>query len=42
VPDLPTNMELVLLKGLAKDPAARFATAGQLASELRIVAGGRL
>ncbi|MCA9874702.1 MAG: protein kinase [Anaerolineales bacterium] len=41
-PHLPPHMEMVLLKGLAKDPAARFVTAGQLADELRVVAGGRL
>jgi tRNA A-37 threonylcarbamoyl transferase component Bud32 len=40
-PNLPTNLELILLKGLAKDPADRFPTAGQLADELRHVTGGR-
>ncbi|MBK8988913.1 MAG: protein kinase [Chloroflexi bacterium] len=38
-PNLPANLELVLLKGLAKDPAGRYATAGQLADELRRVTG---
>jgi len=40
-PTLPTNLELILLKGLTKDPADRYATAGQLADALRQVTGGR-
>jgi serine/threonine-protein kinase len=42
VPDLPVNFETVLLKGLAKDPADRFATAGQLAEAVTAVAEVRL
>ncbi|MBP6805449.1 MAG: serine/threonine protein kinase, partial [Chloroflexi bacterium] len=41
-PDLPSNLEMVLLRGLAKNPADRFSTAGQLAETLRIAVGGRL
>jgi tRNA A-37 threonylcarbamoyl transferase component Bud32 len=39
VPDLPVNFETVLLKGLAKSPEDRFATAGQLAEAVTAVAG---
>ncbi|MBE2223104.1 MAG: protein kinase, partial [Anaerolineae bacterium] len=39
VPDLPVNFETILLKGLAKEPSDRYATAGQLAGELTAVAG---
>lgn len=42
VPELPSNLEMVLLRGLAKNPADRFPTAGQLADNLRVAVGGRL
>ncbi len=42
VPDLPVHFENILLKGLAKDPADRYATAGQLAEAVTAVAGVRL
>jgi serine/threonine-protein kinase len=41
VPDLPVHFETILLKGLAKDPADRYATAGQLAEAVTAVAGVR-
>ncbi|MBP6472146.1 MAG: protein kinase [Chloroflexi bacterium] len=42
VPELPSNLEMVLLRGLAKNPVDRFPTAGQLADNLRVAVGGRL
>ena len=42
VPDLPVHFENILLKGLAKDPADRYATAGQLAEAVTAVTGVRL
>jgi serine/threonine protein kinase len=40
-PDLPVHFETILLKGLAKDPADRYATAGQLAEAVTAVIGVR-
>lgn len=34
-PDIPGNVELILLKALATNPADRFASAGEMASALR-------
>jgi serine/threonine-protein kinase len=41
-PDLPLGVEQVVLKALAKDPAARYATAGALAQTLRTVWPARM
>ncbi len=41
VPDLPIHFETILLKGLAKNPEERYATAGQLAEAVTAVAGVR-
>ncbi|MBE2199122.1 MAG: protein kinase [Anaerolinea sp.] len=38
-PDLSAEMETVLMRSLAKDPAARYATAGQMAQALLEVTG---
>lgn len=40
-PDLPPAMEEVISKALAKDPADRYAIAGDLARDLREIASGR-
>lgn len=37
-PDLPTRVEEIISKALAKDPNARFSTARELAGEVRLVA----
>jgi serine/threonine protein kinase len=42
VPDLPVGFEAVLRTGLAKNPAGRYATAGQMAEALTAVVGVRL
>ena len=41
-PSLPPAIDAFFLQALAKDPAARFQSARELASEFRAVAGGRL
>jgi serine/threonine-protein kinase len=41
VPDLPAGVEPVLLQALAKNPADRFSTTGQLAAALATAAGER-
>jgi tetratricopeptide (TPR) repeat protein len=41
VPQVPFDLELICLKCLRKDPAARYASAGQLADELRNFQEGR-
>ncbi len=41
-PDLPRALETVILRLLAKDPAQRFATAGDTATALREALGGAL
>jgi serine/threonine protein kinase len=38
-PDLPTAVDVVLAKALAKNPADRYATCGQFAEELRTALG---
>jgi len=40
-PSLPRDLETVVLKAIAKDPAARYATAGDLAEDLDAVREGR-
>lgn len=40
-PSLPRDMETIVLKALAKDPRDRFASAGELAEELRRFGEGR-
>jgi WD40 repeat protein len=39
--DLPRGLAAVMLKSLQRDPARRYATAGELAADLRAVAEGR-
>src|SRR5947209_6763338 len=39
-PDLPRDLETVLLKCLAKEPPQRYATAQELADDLRRVVNG--
>lgn len=39
--DLPAAVQAVITKALAKDPAQRYQTAGELAADLRAVAGGK-
>jgi serine/threonine protein kinase len=41
-PDLPPALESVISKALAKDPAARHATAGQLLAEFRAAVEGQV
>ncbi len=38
-PALPEAVERVILKGLAKDPAVRYQTAGEMADALRQAVG---
>ena len=40
-PRIPRDLETVVLKALAKDPGDRFATAGEMADELRRFLEGR-
>lgn len=40
-PSVPRDLETIVLKALAKDPRDRFATAGELADELRRFVEGR-
>jgi uncharacterized protein YraI len=40
-PDLPTSIEQVIFKALAKDPANRFQTAGDLAAAFRVALTGQ-
>ncbi len=40
-PSVPRDLETIILKALAKDPRDRFATAGELADELRRFVEGR-
>ena len=40
-PDLPRDLETIILTCLAKDPAQRYATAQALAEDLRAVLDGR-
>lgn len=39
VPDIPTTLEQVILRGMEKDPEARFRTAGDMAATLRQLLG---
>ncbi|MBN1429893.1 MAG: protein kinase [Anaerolineae bacterium] len=41
-PDLPADLDVVLQKALAKLPASRYATAGELAADLAAVVAGRV
>ncbi len=40
-PDLPSSLEEVICKATAKDPAERYATAGELARDVAEIASGR-
>src|SRR5205823_3596702 len=42
VPSMPASLEAVVLRALAKDPAARYASGSEMAGDLRRAAGSGL